>query len=224
MTSKEDEKGFLSRWSERKVAVQEAEDVETEENLEALKADSEGQDLETLEQGADPVSEEPEFVPTEEDVEKLDINSDFSKFLQASVPQHIKRMALQKLWRTDPAFAVVDGLLEYGEDFSDLHKKGAIIQSAYQAGRGYLKRKIEAVEDAAGGDIEVTEVTKIAEAGADDVITDETVTNETVSDETVADEAATDETPADPDVDVVVEDGNAESETDDIGEGDGDLV
>ncbi len=207
MTSKEDEKGFLSRWSERKVAVQEEEDAEAEENLEALKSEFEGADSEALEPNVDPVGEEVEFIPDEEDVEDLDINSDFSKFLQASVPQHIKRMALQKLWRTDPAFAVVDGLLEYGEDFSDLHKKGAIIQSAYQAGKGYLKRKIDSDENATDGE---TEAADIADAQADDVISDET--------ETVTDETVTDETLADPDEDIATDD--AEAETDDIGDGD----
>ncbi len=147
MTSEKDDKGFLTRWSERKVAVAEAEKTEALDDVELRKADP---DALPAEADAAPLSPdgEPEFVPTEEDVEKLDINSDFSKFLKNSVPQHIKRMALQKLWRTDPAFGVVDGLLEYGEDYSDMGNKGVAIQSAYQAGKGYLNRGKKAVEEA----------------------------------------------------------------------------
>jgi uncharacterized protein DUF3306 len=146
VTSDKDEKGFLTRWSERKVAVEEAEKTETLDDLELLKADPDALPVEGDDASLSPDGE-PEFVPTEEDVEKLDINSDYSKFLKNSVPQHIKRMALQKLWRTDPAFGVVDGLLEYGEDYSDMSNKGAAIQSAYQAGKGYLNRGKKAVED-----------------------------------------------------------------------------
>ncbi len=170
MTSEKDDKGFLARWSERKVAVQEVESSGPLDDLELLKADPD-----TVPAEADEVSLSPDgesdFIPTEEDVEKLDIDSDFSTFLKKSVPQHIKRMALQKLWRTDPSFRVVDGLLEYGEDYSDMSNKGVAIQSAYQAGEGYLNQGKKVVEEvrpednavAEGENTAVPEATSISE-------------------------------------------------------------
>lgn len=169
MSNEKDDKGFLSRWSERKVAVRESEQSEASEVPELRGPEENALPFEVTDAQQSPDGE-PEFVPTEEDVKKLDINSDFSQFLKTTVPQHIKRMALQKLWRTDPAFGVVDGLLEYGEDYSDLHKKGAVIQSAYQAGKGYFSRDEEAPEDAVAAT-----ASDAADGDADDpVIKDET--------------------------------------------------
>jgi len=184
-TSDKDNKDFLSRWSERKAAVQEAEKSEIAKDLELPAADQEALPAE-MDEAQISADGEPDFVPTEEDVEKLDINSDFSKFLKNSVPQHIKRMALQKLWRTDPAFAVVDGLLEYGEDYSDMTNKGVAIQTAYQAGKGYLNRD-DKTGDAAPEDPVAAAAGE--ETGTSDVAADDA--HEDVPVETASEEAET---------------------------------
>ena len=51
------------------------------------------------------------------DIESLDKDSDFSVFLKDGVPEELKRRALRKLWRTNPIFAVRDGLDDYDEDY-----------------------------------------------------------------------------------------------------------
>lgn len=51
------------------------------------------------------------------DIESLDRDSDFSVFLKDGVPEELRRLALRKLWRTDPVFAVIDGLDDYDEDY-----------------------------------------------------------------------------------------------------------
>src|SRR6185437_3698628 len=44
--------------------------------------------------------------------------SDFTPFMRADVPEALRNAALQKLWRSDPIYANLDGLLEYGEDYA----------------------------------------------------------------------------------------------------------
>ncbi len=51
------------------------------------------------------------------DIESLDKDSDFSVFLKDGVPEELRRLALRKLWRADPVFAVIDGLDDYDEDY-----------------------------------------------------------------------------------------------------------
>lgn len=51
------------------------------------------------------------------DIESLDRDSDFSVFLKDGVPEELRRLALRKLWQTDPVFAVIDGLDDYDEDY-----------------------------------------------------------------------------------------------------------
>ena len=58
----------------------------------------------------------PEDLP---DIESLDEHSDFTVFLKKGVPEALRRQALQRLWRSNPVFANLDGLAEYDEDYSD---------------------------------------------------------------------------------------------------------
>ena len=44
---------------------------------------------------------------------------DFAAFLKDAVPDRIKKIALRKLWTSNPILANVDGLVDYGEDFTD---------------------------------------------------------------------------------------------------------
>ncbi|MCH7634985.1 MAG: DUF3306 domain-containing protein [Proteobacteria bacterium] len=51
------------------------------------------------------------------DIETLDKDSDFTVFMKEGVPEELKKLALRKLWRSDPVFAVIDGLDDYDEDY-----------------------------------------------------------------------------------------------------------
>ncbi|MEM6491689.1 MAG: DUF3306 domain-containing protein, partial [Pseudomonadota bacterium] len=75
----------------------------------------------------------PPDLPT---IESLTADSDFTPFMQAGVPEDLKRLALRKLWRSNPVFANLDGMNDYDEDFSLLYKVGAVIQTSYQVGKG----------------------------------------------------------------------------------------
>src|SRR3546814_6588933 len=66
------------------------------------------------------------------------MESDFTVFLQDGVPEELRRMALQRLWRLDPVFANLDGLLEYGEDYTDAATVVENLKTAYRVGRGFM--------------------------------------------------------------------------------------
>lgn len=111
---------FLKRWSRRK-----AEPVgEAEEAPQAKEEEKPGRDDKA---GAE--------TPNLPDVESLSRESDYSVFLQKGVPSALRKQALRKLWRLDPAFSELDGLVEYGEDYSAKAFGAGAAQAAQEIGR-----------------------------------------------------------------------------------------
>lgn len=94
------------------------------------------------------------------DPDTLEPGADFKAFMAKAVPDRIRRRALRRLWLSNPALANLDGLLDYGEDFTDSAKVIENLQTAYQVGKGMLAhveelaRQAEAKEaaEAAGGE------------------------------------------------------------------------
>lgn len=172
MNSRNSGDAFLSRWSKRKQAVRDAE-ARDKEAAAAVQA----QPLAVPDAGEPPDAPP---VPTEEDVEKLTADSDFTAFLKEHVPEHIKRLALRKLWASDPVFSILDGLNEYDDDYT---KVQLITQAAtsYKIGRGYQPEKPveeEGVEDAPlaqeeeGADDKAGQAEKTADSGEPDAAAD----------------------------------------------------
>lgn len=137
-------RGFLGRWSERKTAARET-------VVEAARSGRGGAAPVLAEQSADaelpelyhgderPLTEEEEaVVATLPDIESLDAESDFTPFMQANVPEFVRRRALRALWRLNPILANVDGLVDYGDDFTDAATVIEGLQTAYKVGRGFL--------------------------------------------------------------------------------------
>jgi hypothetical protein len=108
-----DEDGFARRWSRLKQEsrVPEAAEPELEQTVAAEAPDA---------AAVEPI--DPADLP---DLDSLDANSDYTPFMRAGVPEELKRLALRKLWRTDPVFANLDGMNDYDEDFSAILKSGA---------------------------------------------------------------------------------------------------
>jgi hypothetical protein len=77
----------------------------------------------------------PEDLP---DVNTLDQNSDYSLFMRKGTPEHLKRLALKKLFHSDPALAVLDGLNDYDEDYSMIGMVAEAISTRYQPGKGMV--------------------------------------------------------------------------------------
>lgn len=134
------EEGFLERWSRRKTAARHEEEAP---ELEAAPAEQPPV--------ADAVAAEPELdddaLSMEELAERcglpdpstLTADSDFEAYMRPGVPGRLRNAALRKLWVSSPTLACVDGLVEYGEDYTGLGYVGKL-QTAYEVGSGYAKR------------------------------------------------------------------------------------
>ena len=82
-------------------------------------------------------AEESDFVLEDlPNIETLDKDSDFTPFLNINVPDHLRRMALRKLWVSDPVLANLDGLNDYDEDYSSLGMIAEKVTSVFQPGKG----------------------------------------------------------------------------------------
>ena len=146
-------------WSRRRAAVEAEAQVEArlaqEEEAQAEQAVlAEKSDEEVLQELGLPAPE------------TLEAGDDFSAFLNTAVPERLKRIALRRLWSTNPALANLDGLVDYGEDFTDAATVIENMTTAYQVGKGMTthveKMAAEAAAEQAAAEAEA------AEAEADD--------------------------------------------------------
>ena len=80
--------------------------------------------------------------------EVLDSPEGVREFLQSALPQRLKTRALRRLWQLNPIFAQLDGLVDYGEDFTDSARVIENMQTAYVVGKGMLTRFDKALADA----------------------------------------------------------------------------
>ncbi|MEX0287263.1 MAG: DUF3306 domain-containing protein [Paracoccaceae bacterium] len=81
------------------------------------------------------------------DPDTLETPEDIRAFMSEALPQRLKTRALRRLWRLNPVLANLDGLVDYGEDFTDSAMVIENMQTAYQVGKGMLKH-IEALAEA----------------------------------------------------------------------------
>lgn len=82
------------------------------------------------------------------DPETITSGEDVRAFMARVVPEHLRRRALRKLWRTDPALACLDGLVDYAEDYADAATVQPDLRSAYRVGKGMVRQ----IERLAGED------------------------------------------------------------------------
>lgn len=85
------------------------------------------------------------------DPERLDISADFTVFLRDGVAAELRRTALRRLWTLDPVFSHQDGLVEYGEDFTDSAKAGMAVRTGYRIVSD-LARRAESASSPLAGD------------------------------------------------------------------------
>lgn len=71
--------------------------------------------------------------------ETLDSADAVREFMNSALPQRLKTRALRQLWKLNPVLANLDGLVDYGEDFTDSATVIENLQTAYQVGKGMLK-------------------------------------------------------------------------------------
>lgn len=118
-------------WSHRKALVQaETRDEAAAAQNAAIVAEegklAERSDEELLEELGLPV---PEAIDDAETVRT---------YLRAALPRRLKQKALRRLWTLNPVLANLDGLVEYGEDYTDSAKAVGNLQTTYQVGKGML--------------------------------------------------------------------------------------
>ncbi|MGH6926696.1 MAG: DUF3306 domain-containing protein [Dongiaceae bacterium] len=144
----QDEEGLLKRWSRRKLEQRDREHQADspapgeESGSTAVTSAGETPSADTTPAAADAA---PDLPP----IESLTRDSDFTIFMRDGVPDDLRNQALRKLWRSDPVFANLDGMLEYGEDYSQLFKSGvgATLKTLYRVGQGYLAEPIDAAPE-----------------------------------------------------------------------------
>lgn len=168
----EDER-FLDRWSRRKTDVKDETTAST-----ALEPMPDGGEVTAPEDGAGE-GKAPAFDPKDlPDIDSLDAESDFSVFMREGVPDQIRTLAMRKLWRLDPVFANLDGLVDYGEDFTLSDRPLDAIRTVYKVGKGMVgddeEPASEAGEDVADSEAEQeTPPTDIEDAASEPVTPDE---------------------------------------------------
>ncbi|SNS53686.1 DUF3306 domain-containing protein [Antarctobacter heliothermus] len=126
-------------WSRRRAQVAKAEAAE----VQAAEVEARAAEDAKLEQRpdeeilADLDLPAPEEMVSTEQVQKL---------LKAAVPQRLKTRALRRMWRLNPVLANVDGLVDYGEDYTDAAVVVENLQTLYKVGKGMFDKAVEAAE------------------------------------------------------------------------------
>ena len=125
-----------SAWSRRKAAVAAeavAEERAVENSVIAEQHDAlaEKTDVEILEELGLP------------DPDAMVQGDDFKAFLSKTVPAHLRKRALRKLWRSNSVLACVDGLNDYDDDYLTGSYGQGPISTTYQVGKGMLSHLLE---------------------------------------------------------------------------------
>jgi hypothetical protein len=142
--------GFLKRWSARKTHIAQGLEVSEEaaDDTALAAGDANHQAAESDEDAALSDAEllEKYELPDPAEVEE---EAGLDKFFDGKTPERLRQMALRRLWRINPFFGFVDEMVEYGEDYTDAATVIEGMQTAYQAGKGYLQKVLSPEEEAA---------------------------------------------------------------------------
>ena len=160
--AKEDEGGFLSRWSTRKNQIAKGEDVPDEVPAPEIAGDAVVEDEEDAKLSDAELLEKYDLP----DPEGVTEESGLEQFLNGKgLPGRVRQMALRRLWRLNPLFGIVDDMVEYGEDYTDAATVVEGMKTAYTVGKGYKKDVVEPEEaEALDDDDQVKEGDADAEA------------------------------------------------------------
>ncbi len=159
-----EESGFIKRWSHQKLKSSPGD----ENPVAAIDPAQEPVVAEALEATEAPAPDLP-------DIESLDKESDFTAFLGKNVPEKLARMALRKLWLSDPVLANVDGLNDYDDDFTiasgggeSMAMKGAVETVLETVRSDGADATDDADPEAADGEPEAGDADPVSAAGEGD--------------------------------------------------------
>lgn len=168
------QRDFLSRWSQRKVEAKR----KSSANQEQLQTED-PQDL-ADDASTQLTAEELDLLSDEQLLDHFDLpdpdtlkqGDDFTVFMKSAIPARIRNLALRKLWLSNPVLANVDMLVDYGDDFTDAATVMPGMKTAYQVGKGIVRKIEELADSDESGETEsvVAEAKTHPETEADDNI------------------------------------------------------
>jgi len=74
------------------------------------------------------------------DPDNIELGTDITGFLRKEIPELLRRRALRSLWKSNPVLAVLDGLNDYDEDFTDAATATGAVKTLYKVGQGMIDR------------------------------------------------------------------------------------
>ncbi|WP_380058031.1 DUF3306 domain-containing protein [Falsihalocynthiibacter sp. SS001] len=134
-------------WSSRKAGVR----AELAEQNELIAERAHAQEMAEREAKSDEAILEELGLPKPEAMKAGD---NFAGFMSKSVPERLRRRALRNLWGSNATLANLDGLIEYGEDYTDANTVIENMQTAYQVGKGMMHHINVMLEEAEAQDAE----------------------------------------------------------------------
>lgn len=76
------------------------------------------------------------------DPDAIELGTDITGFMRKEIPELLRRRALRALWKSNPVLAVLDGLNDYDEDFSDAAVATEGVKTLYKVGQGLIDKRI----------------------------------------------------------------------------------
>lgn len=74
------------------------------------------------------------------DPDTIELGTDITGFMRKEIPELLRRKALRALWKSNPVLAVLDGLNDYDEDFTDAATAGTAVKTLYKVGQGLIDK------------------------------------------------------------------------------------
>jgi hypothetical protein len=128
----------LQRWSRKKIETKKEPEISPPSSLE-------------------PAAPEPELSPEEQDLainealpehevlekyslpnpDAIELGTDITGFMRKEIPEFLRRRALRSLWKSNPVLAVLDGLNDYDEDFTNAASASSVVKTLYKVGQGF---------------------------------------------------------------------------------------
>ncbi len=142
----EKDEAFLGRWSRRKRAGGAGRGGEAPAEQRPVAPDASAEEASEA-----ATSKTPDEVTADlPDIDSLDKDSDFTPFLREGVPEHLKNLALRKLWRSNPVFANLDRLNDYDDDYTQMFTAAVAktVKTVFKVGKGVAEPDEEAAEAA----------------------------------------------------------------------------
>ncbi|MCG7200726.1 DUF3306 domain-containing protein [Marinobacter pelagius] len=75
------------------------------------------------------------------DPDTIELGADITGFMRKEIPELLRRKALRALWKSNPVLAVLDGLNDYDEDYTDAALATKSVNTLYKAGQGFIEKK-----------------------------------------------------------------------------------